>query len=399
MPYYPAATAIHRSVTAPDGWRDTWDAAKATAGTTPAWCTFIGDSNPIGYGGTSWNTKGIPEMLKAYWNTTQGYPWYADYWPVAYSADFHIQYGVPMPGGTLPWNIVVSGTVPHIYQVFGLQRCYYALAAITATTAATFTSPTNTTAMDLLYTNWFAGTWTYSDAGGTRRTVTDTGTLKTQRATVGLTGLTNASHTLRLDGMTMNGPFPISFINGVVTYTGATTGLGLGRVIAVGGALSDFTQASIPVDSCLQFAGSAAGSVAAGVTVPFGGALVIIWLGVNDVQAQRPVQSTAKTLDRICAAARRGYPQCSIVVVNAYNPDPAASDQTAGWGDAQNWQLYTDAFRGVAAFYRACVVDVHNLFGQNAFAQGLVHTNADPHISDAGSALIFDLLTSPAVGI
>lgn len=366
----------------PDGWDDTWNAAKAASATTPAWMLAYGDSITQGLVATDPYTLGWFALVRTY--LTGIYPINGDFWSCAQTLDVSSS----LVGA--PW--VVNSTVGRVYQ-------RYACGTVptwtgTPTNVITFTTPYACTDMDIIYYDFatVTGGWTYQVDGGAAVPVTPAGVGYLKR--IQLTGLGNTAHTINFSQTTASlNLMPY----GVATYHSRTAGIGYANMGASSRALGDnFRQLSggpLP-DNFGAFAGQAA--TATGFGFPMQPSLCIIAMGINDL-GQGSGGGLAQfeiCLVRMCRALRRGTPNCSLLFLINSNPDPTFSDVTSGWfGNSYDWGSYIAIYQRVAHMFNAAIFNVSAKWGSTPVAQGFMPTN-QCHPTNAGHADIANVLTN-----
>lgn len=202
----------------PDGWDDGWVAAKAAAHQAPQTIAFLGDSVQNGFNCSDW-TKAYPRRLKAAL-AALGLPTAAEYYPA---------YGLsPLPGqltvGTPPFSAALNGAAGGNAGGYGWHT-HYTWSAVAANPYQRFTSPFACTAMDILYNDYFNGSWQYSVDGAASVPVSNpwqgNNAAGAQIRRISLSGLPNQVHTIDFGWQSAGNAM---FILGVVCYVPAVAG-------------------------------------------------------------------------------------------------------------------------------------------------------------------------------
>lgn len=398
-----------RWLTLPDGWDTGWKAARATSATTPASVAVIGDSDAQGYISTNWMTKPFPILLRN--ALVAKYGSYADYWTVDKSARFQtITNMASSQVGTLPFTFDTTfGTSTSAGYTFNLRglattisqdNTTYPVAWVNAG-SANFVTPYACTALDIIHHDLVSGTFQYNvdDAvGGARVTVTNAAWNTMRR--IPITGLTNATHTVRFGASSVAQAMGL---NGVVTYApGATGGIGFANTGAAGSSLYDWGVSTFgqPDDRIRQWQGRYKTALATTVNTGFGFPtqphLAIIQLGINDCSNSHGPVHFRIALRRMVEALRYGRPDCSVMIVVCPNPQTTTTDVTIQFPRAELWSLYADQIDAVAAEYQCAVANFHADWMPTPFGQGFTASN-DAHPTDAGHQHIADVLASVIV--
>jgi hypothetical protein len=365
----------------PDGWDAAWRSAKSASGTTPAWLTLIGDSVMMGPASSNYLTKNAFNLLRA--SLLKSYPLYADFYHTGQS----IRAAGTFPGA-VPW--VVNGspanTLGHGYTWQG-----YFTGGGLPNPLMTFISPQAYTAYDIVYGKWYAATnFVYNVDGGANQTNSIAGTDQFQhRVNVGLTGLASAAHAINIVSQAAD---YAATILGVSAYTGAN-GLGFANLAMNGARLwALIMNGGQPTYHPDLFQGRIDGSTPVGFGFPTQPALAIIQLGINDCQAfNLGPDLFARGLARLIGALRRGYANCSIVILASSFPDAVSSDVNSGLLNPLTWPLYLAAMAQTAIAYNCAFVDLHAKWGGLGFGSGFQASN-DLHPTDAGHADIANVL-------
>lgn len=370
----------------PDGWNAGWQSAKTTVGSSVARLAIIGDSTSSGSSGSSdWQTKPWPMRVRA--NLASLYGLAGDYWPVARNLTHEIT------AYTYPWTIGVNYSA----QNYGLAQGYIWVQAGVPNPIATFSSANtpnpNVTQIDALFMDVAntGGNVTLSLDSGGGQVLSSPGAYKFAKKS--FTGLSATSHTL---AWTLQSTDNALCINGVNAWSNLSAGIFFEHLDWGGEqAWNEWGQyyANFPHDRCNLLQGpTGADDDSIGFGAPVQPHLAIIALGINDCQVHIGYHSFEKTLIRMCQALRRGVPNCSILFVGMYNPDPVNSDQTSGlFTDSQNWPLYLAAMDRVARAFTAGFVNVHSKWAPNGVSLGFT-ASSNAHPTDAGHADIATLI-------
>lgn len=363
----------------PDGWDTAWVAAKANMGTTPVWLAAYGDSITEGVNASDFNNTGWFGLVRA--SLAAKYSVYGDFYSCGDSADsVSTTYN-----GTPTW--VVNSTTGRVYQRYGCGLVPTWTGS--PTNVITFTSPYACTDMDIIYHDFspVTGSWSYQVDSGSVVTVTPAGLGYLAR--IQLTGLANTTHTINFSQTTALNLMPY----GVATFKSRTTGLGYAKIGLYGRALSENFQLSRSApqpDNFVVWQGK--GAATTGFGFPHQPALIIIGMGINDLQSNYPLKAFEACLRRMIQALRRGYPGCSIIYKFDANPDQTSSDMTSGWfTNSDNWVQFWEVVQRVCYMFNVAILNVHAKWGATPVAQGFV-TASNGHPTTAGHADIANTL-------
>lgn len=369
----------------PDGWDDTWRAARAASATSPARIAMYGDSQAIGIGTTNWVANAYPGRLKAAFQAA-GYTWGGDYWPATYTGSLTGSYTWQ---GTPPWTLTTTGGI-FAWLPGGYSMLPSWTDVFTATTRASFATPYACTDMDIVYYDSGSATpaWAYSLDGGADTTVNGTGDTFVKR--VSFTGLSNATHTLALRRQTAQW---FALWHGVATYNNRNAGIQLARIIHTGQAMAEIGRVGSPSDMAGLLSGPVPPSSVTGFGFPAQPHLLIIASGANDVSNLFGLDNFRETVRRLLRGARRGVDNASLIILANCYPDGVSSDVT-GMANGQSYSWYVDAMRSVAEEFNGAFVNAHAMFGENPLAKGWMTSSTDLHFTDTGNQAVADLLAA-----
>jgi hypothetical protein len=381
-PVYATSPAPH--VYTPKGWDSVWKAGKAASGTTPAWCTWIGDSYMQGSVCSDFMVKSFRAICTA--GLVAKYTRYGDFWPVSYSTDF-VTFSGGTFNGTPPWT--VNSTTSRAYLSWMLSKPASYSASNAANPILTFVTPYACTALDILHSPNAVGSWQYSVDGGATQTVNTTATAAETR--IPITALANTTHTVTIFNI-VNANACI--IDGICTYAN-TTGVGYGHLAYSGASMRDYISPSnspSPRNYILQ--GRERSTVYTGnFGFPTQPHLAIIALGLNDTTQQLSLSLYEYGLADMCEALRGGRQNASILILGQSSPDTIHSDVTTGLSNTfnQTWRHYLAAQERVAHAYNCAWVNIHAKWGDSGAALGF-QAVAQQHPNDNGHADIAAVL-------
>lgn len=380
----------------PKGWDTAWKAAKAAQGSTPAHMAAIGTSVTAGSNCTDYMSTSWFQLLRGSLLAASGNSLCADFWP-AWTFTANVNTAAT---GSMPY------TNPAVVTVYegGYGRCISAPATTMPWT--TFTTPQACTKVEIVYVDFGSGTWDYKIDGGSAVTVTTTnsgsGTAQVKKVTI--SSLANTTHTVAVGNASGTN---VLMLVGISCHA-ATTGLGFIRagynalrmvdLGTVNGAAGAGATSSFPVDKIALWQGmtpGGPGGAATGFGFPTQPALAIIEPFLNDcLYGSHPALARA-TLVRLVRALRRGYSNCSILMLLPSLPDGVYSDNTVS-GFTSRGTFYGDykaVARQVADHYQCAYVDIDAKWGPRSLALGF-QASADLHPNDAGMADIATVLSA-----
>lgn len=374
-----------RWVEAQSGWDTVWNAAKASLPGAPAWVAGVGDSVMQGANASNFLTQSWWAQLRAYLLGIYTTP-YADFYGLAESVS-----GAPTYPATPPW---VMNTAPASWSLGGYADFPLWNGAIVATAMATFVTPDACTKIDIIYANHFAATsstWTYTVDGGSTQTVTLPASSR-QTLRVSITGLSNATHTLVINGQSASNA---AVIYGVVCYRNLASGLGFAKLARQGQVASYFLEDGgvSPASRYLLMQGyTSSAQNDTGFGFPAQPHLAIIALGINDLSGMYGADIFEHALSRLVSAFRRGRADCSIVIMAMSNPDGVSSDVTSNlFPNSISWPQYVRIMQSVAKTFGCAFIDVHGKWGELGVSSGFQVSN-NAHPTDLGHSDITNLL-------
>lgn len=392
------SSVLHKYFYLPDGWNDTWVAAKANNANTPAWLTGIGDSVMIGQNASNYLTKSFFSLLRT--NLLTKYSLYGDF----YSMDNTSNWG-NVNASSPSFPIVVNAVSPSTtYAVFGRTISFGSNLAFPA---VTFTTPYACTQVDIYYVDYASGTWGYNVDGGSTTIVTNTGPGTAAGAIVkkvSLTGLSNTTHTIQVGGAGASQNANVPLFAGFACYSNPAAGVGFANMGVNG--MGIFTGAQTnnnlsdqnkwPVDRVALYQGyqgtTASPTAQSGFGFPTQPALAIIQFNINDIVNGTTETNFKEGYRRLIHALRYGYKNCSILFHIPWLADGdvasstivTSTDYTAG-----QYPTYRDMIRWIyelAFAYKCAILNTHAKWGVIPVTDGNVHSATDIHPTDQGYA-------------
>lgn len=369
----------------PVGWDATWRAALAASGTTPATIAFIGHSFTQGFIASDYVSLGYAGRLVTALKAAYGAR--GDFWCSTDCQHWLALNGATYTwGGTPPWTL--AGTVTYLFG-FGYSKTpFWGVSA--TTNLATFVAPYACTALDIVHYDHTAGTFEYRVDGGSPTTVTCTGV--GQRRRIGLTGLSNATHTLTFGNTSAAN---VMGLIGVATYQGAA-GVAAARLAVGYGSAANLTTSAqgnaantvgqtFGYQAIAGYPGPAVATATFGF--PSGAHLAVIEHGLND---SSPFTLLLDNLGLIISAVRRAQPGASILLVGSPYPS-AISDVTPTLAISTHSQILGASAQAALA-HGAAFVSMQAKWGSTPFAQGFTGST-NQHPIDAGHADIAAVLS------
>ncbi|GAC1397697.1 MAG: hypothetical protein NVSMB60_08000 [Mycobacterium sp.] len=119
--------------------------------------------------------------------------------------------------------------------------------------------------------------------------------------------------------------------------------------------------------------------------------LLVIMLGANDNLQALGVSACSDAMRRMCQAARRAKPNCSILFIPNSLPDPYADVRYKG-ANSESWMLYVQAIRQIANVFNAAIYDLSADMGERGYTYGYMD-QGDFHFNIAGHQHISDMLS------
>lgn len=367
-------------LTQPPNWDYGLLTALMNAGATPARILALTDSLGQGFSVpsvTDWALNGyIGQLATALWAR---FGQAGEYEPTANSTSFQSTYA-----GRQYWTAFAASAA---WNVWGLGRA--PTWAATGVDLVTFTYPYDVLSSRFFYVDNTAGTWTYQIGAAGAVTVTNTDSkavkfidLGAQSAgTVVVFGHQSITQCFAPNGMHLR-----KQATGVELYRATYTGASAGEW---------FRTQYYPANKAVLWQGNTALAApynAGNLGPPTQPHVAIIELGLNDANTQLSTAPTGglyrfqRGLQRLCAAFRRGYADCSIVIVAAPSPDKDSSDlvlTTNFYGSDGTWPYYVETMAKVAHEFGALFVNLHAAVGETPVAD-LKYGGTSIHPNQAG---------------
>ena len=390
-----------------NGWDAAYKAAIANQGAALAGMAFIGDSITAGQMSPSSSTADVLSLgwvgvFKATLLARLGNSLGAEYFPISvYSPN-----AAHAPGSgtftTSPWSNI-SGAASTYSTHLGMAA-FCAASQAFPTGNATFSPPLGTTEVDIHYVDYSSGTWQYSVDGGAAVTITTTGP-GTQVGAIGkvvkITGLSaGTTHTVAIGNSSGSNVLNIQGCSAVYT---AAAGIGIGRLsipemkavdwtCTAGVATGPYNSVSMPTDRIACLSGQSpqgnGGTLAGGFGFPTAPAAAVVGYGINDSSYGSAILPYGRALGRIIQSLRRGYANCSILLLALNNPDAYSDNSSASPnGRTANYYAYKEAMKNVALAYNCNFLDVDAIWGQSPVGQGY-EAAGNLHPTTAGHAAI-----------